>query len=62
MYLSLTALVGVAALGLLTRWPLPWLFLAAPMAAFLARPSLWAALAVVTGVCLAFLLPQERSF
>ena len=61
MLFSLTALVGVAALGLLARWPLPWLFLAAPMAAFLARPSLWAAFAVVAGVCLAVLVHPERS-
>ena len=62
MLLSLTALVGVLALGLLARVPLRWVLLAAPMAAFLARPSLWSALAVVAGVCLALLLPVERSF
>ena len=62
MLFSLAALVGVAALGLLARWPLPWLFLAAPMAAYLARPALWSALAVVAGVCVAVVLPEERNF
>jgi len=62
MYLSLVALVGVAVLGLLARAPLRLVLIAAPMATFLALPSLWSALAVVAGVCLSLLLPQQRSF
>ena len=58
MLLTLSAFIAAAVVGVVLRWPARWLALVPALCAFIATPSLNAAVLVLLGVSLFVLLPQ----